>query len=77
VPAAHADEAIDFSREIRPILAEHCLNCHGPDATKRKADLRLDDFASATAKRRGSQAIAPGKPERSTLLERVTSLRNS
>jgi hypothetical protein len=73
VPAADADEAIDFSREIRPILAEHCLHCHGPDAKKRKADLRLDESASAIAERRGSQAVAPGKPERSTLLERVQS----
>ncbi len=71
--AADADEAIDFSREIRPILAEHCLHCHGPDAKQRKADLRLDELASAIAERGGSQAIAPGKPERSTLLERVQS----
>ena len=71
--AADADEAIDFSREIRPILAEHCLHCHGPDAKKRKADLRLDELGSAIAERGGSQAIAPGKPERSTLLERVRS----
>src|SRR4026209_324496 len=70
VPAADADEGIDFSREIRPILAEHCLHCHGPDAKRRKADLRLDELASATAERRGLQAVAPGKPERSTLLER-------
>ncbi len=71
--AADADEAIDFSREIRPILAEHCLHCHGPDARQRKADLRLDELASAIADRRGLQAIAPGKPERSALLERVQS----
>jgi hypothetical protein len=71
--AADADEAIDFSREIRPILAEHCLHCHGPDAGQRQADLRLDELASATADRGGLQAIAPGKPQRSTLLERVES----
>jgi hypothetical protein len=72
-PAAGADEAIDFSRHIRPILAERCLHCHGPDAQKRQADLRLDELASATADRGGSQVIAPGKPEASTLLERVQS----
>lgn len=71
--AADAEEAIDFSREIRPILAEHCLHCHGPDAKKRKADLRLDELKNAIAERDGLQAIAPGKPERSTLLERVQS----
>src|SRR5688572_15736290 len=74
VPAASdADEAIDFSREIRPILAEHCLHCHGPDAKKRQADLRLDELANAIADRGGLRAIAPGKPEQSTLLERVQS----
>jgi mono/diheme cytochrome c family protein len=71
--AADADEPIDFSREIRPIFAEHCLHCHGPDAKQRKADLRLDELGSAIAERGGLQAIAPGKPERSTLLERVQS----
>ena len=74
VPAvSDAGEAIDFSREVRPILAEHCLHCHGPDAKKRQADLRLDELASAIAERDGLQAIAPGKPEQSTLLERVQS----
>lgn len=68
-----ADETIDFSREIRPIFAERCLQCHGPDAKQRKADLRLDVFASAVADRGGVQAIAPGKPKQSTLLERVQS----
>lgn len=73
VAAVDADEAIEFSREIRPIFADHCLHCHGPDAKKRQADLRLDELASATSERSGKQAIAPGKPERSTLLERVQS----
>ena len=34
--------AVDFEREILPLLTEHCSECHGPDARKRKADLRLD-----------------------------------
>ena len=41
--AGAAPEAkIDFNRDVRPILADHCYQCHGPDAGKRKANLRLD-----------------------------------
>ena len=78
-PAAGADapaRPIDFNREIRPILSNHCFQCHGPDARKRKgvnAPLRLDNEDGAFADLGGYAAIARGKPEDSELIQRVIS----
>ena len=68
-----AVEPVDFEREIRPILANHCFQCHGPDEGARQADLRLDVRDVATlALDSGDVAIVPGDPEASQLLLRVT-----
>jgi mono/diheme cytochrome c family protein len=58
-----------FNRDIRPILSENCFACHGPDASHRQADLRLDDREAAVA----AKAIVPGETDQSTLIERVFS----
>jgi hypothetical protein len=57
----------EYNRDIRPILAENCFQCHGPDSAARKADLRLDRREAAIE----SGAITPGDPNDSELLTRI------
>jgi hypothetical protein len=64
---------IDFTREIRPILADKCFQCHGPDAKQRKGKLRLDNRRDATAPAAsGSPALVPGNLDDSELYRRIT-----
>ncbi|HOZ70128.1 MAG TPA: PSD1 and planctomycete cytochrome C domain-containing protein [Chitinophagaceae bacterium] len=67
---------VSYNFHIRPILSDKCFKCHGPDASKRKASLRLDIADSAYAplkETKGAFAIIPGKPEASELYLRVIS----
>src|SRR5947208_2596497 len=71
-PAAGVRQ-VSYLREVRPILAQHCFQCHGPDEAARKAKLRLDLKDKAFAERHGSHVIAPRDPDGSLVWERITS----
>src|SRR2546423_7126701 len=76
VAAARADERVDFTHDVQPILADNCYFCHGPDGNKRKADLRLDMLdpkLGPFAEREGYSILVPGKLDDSVLIMRITS----
>jgi Protein of unknown function (DUF1553)/Protein of unknown function (DUF1549)/Planctomycete cytochrome C len=65
---------IDYNRQIRPILSNYCLKCHGPDEQERQAGLRLDLREAALAPAEsGRPAIVPGKADESRLVQRIFS----
>lgn len=66
-----AGDTLDFNRDVQPILAGHCIECHGPDSAVRKGKLRLDLGDGLMDDRGGHRVVAPGKPEASELIARI------
>jgi hypothetical protein len=69
-------EQISYNFDIRPILSDNCFACHGPDANKREAGLRLDiaeEAYKALEENPTAHALVPGKPELSAVFQRVSS----
>ena len=64
---------IDFNRDIRPILSDHCFACHGPDEARRSAGLRLDTREGLFTEREGAVPVEPGDPKASGLTLRIES----
>src|ERR1700722_20252206 len=62
-----ADEKVQYNHDNRPILADNCFACHGPDSASRKAGLRLDQRQAAI----DLGAVQPGKPAESDMIHRI------
>ncbi|MCW3115994.1 MAG: hypothetical protein JWM28_76, partial [Chitinophagaceae bacterium] len=74
--ATQLPDSVSYNFDIRPILSDKCLACHGPDANKRKAGLRLDQAESAFSALKEnptSHAFVAGKPELSEAFLRISS----
>ncbi|MCC7376809.1 MAG: PSD1 domain-containing protein [Verrucomicrobiales bacterium] len=71
LPRVHA-AAVDFAKQVEPILVKRCSECHGPD--QQKSQLRLDSRPSLLANAKsGKPAVVPGKASDSPLIARVES----
>ncbi|WP_139957333.1 PSD1 and planctomycete cytochrome C domain-containing protein [Flavicella sediminum] len=76
IPEKKVPEIVDYNFDVRPILSDKCFNCHGPDAKKRFADLRLDTQEGAYAVLKespGKHGIIPHKPNESEIYNRIIS----
>ncbi|MFM9057803.1 MAG: DUF1553 domain-containing protein [Planctomycetaceae bacterium] len=70
--AAAPGERLSFNRDVRPIMSDTCFHCHGFDAKKREAGLRLDVREAALAETEGGVVpIVPGAPEASAIIRRI------
>jgi hypothetical protein len=67
------NRTVSFLKEVRPILAQHCFGCHGPDESAREGKLRLDLKDQLFAKRKNKHVIAPGDLAGSLAWQRITS----
>ena len=73
VSTPRGESSVQFNRDILPILADCCLDCHGFDKNKRQGGLRLDVADDALRDHDGITPIVPGKPDESEAIRRITS----
>ena len=72
MPSVVMAQTVDFQREVRPILADNCFRCHGPDESTRQVRLRLDTEDGAFSERPNGFPIVRGDPDTSLLYKRIT-----
>ena len=72
--AIHAGEPVDYLRDVKPIFAKHCVDCHGP--TKQKTGLRLDTAAAALRGNDAGKVIVPGKAAESLVILAITAAKD-
>jgi len=73
-PIEGLPERVDFNFHIQPILSNNCYQCHGPDSSSRKANLRLDiESVAKEALEDGKYVIHAGNSRKSKLIDRITS----
>src|SRR5262245_56033294 len=71
--AAGPPEGVEFfEKKVRPVLVEHCYQCHSAQAKKLRGGLRLDSRAAILKGGDTAAAVVPGKPEKSLLLTAVS-----
>ena len=69
-------DKVSYNFHVRPILSDKCFTCHGPDANKREAGLRLDiaeEAYKALKENPSAHALVPFKPEASEVFLRISS----
>src|SRR5439155_11506804 len=69
VLTAAPSEKVDFGRDVRPLFAEHCVKCHGPE--KQKGGLRLDLKAALIRGGDDGKVIEPGHSSDSKFIHLV------
>ena len=72
----HTPDSVSYNFDIRPILSDKCFICHGPDANKRQAGLRLDiaeEAYKALEENPDKHAVVPGYPDKSQVFLRISS----
>lgn len=70
--ASSCATALDFNRDVRPVLAQQCFSCHGMDDHGRRGKLRLDlPNAAYGSGKSGEVAIKPYQPDSSEVVKRI------